>query len=392
MILESIGGNMNRKLIKKASAILLAVTMSLTTVALTNSRAEAVSVQKIAHQVNIPVNKTWTIKLNKSLNSGLINKLSNYVVVMSPNGEVTKVGLSYNASNKSIVITPPSGGYKKSCTYSIIVKDGLYDNEGKSLEAGTVKEFSTISSTESISNPLWTIKNSTQTNFTLNQIVDKQLSNSPMFIRSYGYSTSAERTDILQYMDPDRFKNDSYGIYQFMKLNYVEGITADNLNISLSGAGVLNGKGQAFLDACKLYNVSPAYLVAHAILETGHGTSELSRGVKYNDKTVYNFFGIGAKDGNATALGAKTAYENGWFSPEEAIKGGAKWISDGYINASSKQNTLYKMRWNMDQSGSPYHQYATDVPWAYKQIKYIKEVLDKCPSARLEFEIPVYKK
>jgi beta-N-acetylglucosaminidase len=46
----------------------------------------------------------------------------------------------------------------------------------------------------------------------------------------------------------------------------------------------------------------------------------------------------------------------------------------------------------MDQNGTPYHQYATDLPWTYKQIKYIKQVLDMCPSARLEFEMPVYRK
>ncbi|WP_346937107.1 N-acetylglucosaminidase [Clostridium sp.] len=382
---------MNNKVVKKVSSILIVIIMCMIPLALTGSAFAAVNIQDLNHQINIPINKTWTINLNNKLHPNLINNLSNYVKVVTPNGGYLNVGLSYNDTNKAIKIAPPSGGYSTSTTYSIIVKDGLYDSEGKSLEAATVKEFSTTNSTESINNSLWTIKNSAQTNFTLSQAVDKQLTNSPMYIRSFGYNTSAERTDILQYMNPDRFKNDPYGIYQFMKLNYVEGITADNLNVSLSGAGVLNGKGQAFLDACKLYNISPAYLVAHAILETGHGTSELSKGVKYNNKIVYNFFGIGAIDSDPNGLGAKTAYDAGWFSPEAAIKGGAEWIAGRYINASTKQNTLYKMRWNMDQYGTPYHQYATDVPWAYKQIKYIKQVLDKCPSARLEFEIPVYK-
>lgn len=382
---------MNNKVVKKVSSILIVIIMCMIPLALTGSAFAAVNIQDLNHQINIPINKTWTINLNNKLHPNLINNLSNYVKVVTPNGGYLNVGLSYNDTNKAIKIAPPSEGYSTSTTYSIIVKDGLYDSEGKSLEAATVKEFSTTNSTESINNSLWTIKNSAQTNFTLSQAVDKQLTNSPMYIRSFGYNTSAERTDILQYMNPDRFKNDPYGIYQFMKLNYVEGITADNLNVSLSGAGVLNGKGQAFLDACKLYNISPAYLVAHAILETGHGTSELSKGVKYNNKIVYNFFGIGAIDSDPNGLGAKTAYDAGWFSPEAAIKGGAEWIAGRYINASTKQNTLYKMRWNMDQYGTPYHQYATDVPWAYKQIKYIKQVLDKCPSARLEFEIPVYK-
>ncbi|WP_346916235.1 N-acetylglucosaminidase [Clostridium sp.] len=382
---------MNNKVVKKVSSILIVIIMCMIPLALTGSAFAAVNIQDLNHQINIPINKTWTINLNNKLHPNLINNLSNYVKVVTPNGGYLNVGLSYNDTNKAIKIAPPSGGYSTSTTYSIIVKDGLYDSEGKSLEAATVKEFSTTNSTENINNSLWTIKNSAQTNFTLSQAVDKQLTNSPMYIRSFGYNNSAERTDILQYMNPDRFKNDPYGIYQFMKLNYVEGITADNLNVSLSGAGVLNGKGQAFLDACKLYNVSPAYLVAHAILETGHGTSELSKGVKYNNKIVYNFFGIGAIDSDPNGLGAKTAYDAGWFSPEAAIKGGAEWIAGRYINASTEQNTLYKMRWNMDQYGTPYHQYATDVPWAYKQIKYIKQVLDKCPSARLEFEIPVYK-
>ncbi|MEW8995424.1 N-acetylglucosaminidase [Clostridium sp.] len=382
---------MNKKVVKKVSSILIVIIMCMIPLALTGSAFAAVNIQDLNHQINIPINKTWTINLNNKLHPNLINNLSNYVKVVTPNGGYLNVGLSYNDTNKAIKIAPPSGGYSTSTTYSIIVKDGLYDSEGKNLEAATVKEFSTTNSAESINNSLWTINDSTQTSFTLSQAVDKQLANSPMFIRSFGYNTSAERTDILQYMNPDRFKNDPYGIYQFMKLNYVEGITADNLNVSLSGAGVLNGKGQAFLDACKLYNISPAYLVAHAILETGHGTSELSKGVKYNNKIVYNFFGIGAIDSDPNGLGAKTAYDAGWFSPEAAIKGGAEWIAGRYINASTKQNTLYKMRWNMDQYGTPYHQYATDVPWAYKQIKYIKQVLDKCPSARLEFEIPVYK-
>ncbi len=386
---------MNNKVVKKISSILIVIIMCITPLALTGSAFAAVNIQDLNHQIDIKTNKTWTIKLNNKLHPNLINNLSTYVKVFSPNGGELKVGLSYNATNKAIKITPPSGGYSTSTTYSIIVKSGLYDSEGKYIESPAVKEFSTINSTGNINNPLWVIKNSDQTNFTLSQAVDKQLqldNPTPIFIRSFGYNTSAERTDILQYMNPDRFKDDPYGIYQFMKLNYVEGITKDNINASLSGAGVLDGKGQVFLEACKLYKVNPAYLVAHAILETGHGTSELSKGVKYEGKVVYNFFGIGAKDGNATTLGAKTAYENRWFSPEEAIRGGVEWISGRYINASSKQNTLYKMRWNMDQYGTPYHQYASDVPWAYKQIRYIKQVLDNCPSARLEFELPVYKK
>ena len=54
------------------------------------------------------------------------------------------------------------------------------------------------------------------------------------------------------------------GKYQFLKLNYTEGISVNEINSVLFGKGVLNEKGQAFLDSCKLYNVSPAYLISHA--------------------------------------------------------------------------------------------------------------------------------
>ena len=73
--------------------------------------------------------------------------------------------------------------------------------------------------------------------------------------------------------------------------------------------------------------------------------------------------------------GAKTAYENGWVSPYDAIVGGAAFIDDGYLSGNNRykvvQNTLYEMRWNpevMDTKRKADHQYATDMGWAYKQV------------------------
>jgi type VI secretion system secreted protein VgrG len=66
--------------------------------------------------------------------------------------------------------------------------------------------------------------------------------------------------------------------------------------------------------------------------------------------------------------------------------GGAEWISKNYIN--SGQNTLYKMRWNPDRPGT--HQYATDVAWASKQAKTLKNMFSAFPNAELSFEFPIY--
>ena len=101
-------------------------------------------------------------------------------------------------------------------------------------------------------------------------------------------------------------------------------------------------------------------------------------------------YGIGAYDGNANLWGAQLAYANKWFTVEDAIVGGAKWISLNYINrASSPQNTLFRMRWNFTENMG--HQYATDIQWAYKQANRIKVQLDNMGvTSALKFNIPVF--
>jgi mannosyl-glycoprotein endo-beta-N-acetylglucosaminidase len=133
-------------------------------------------------------------------------------------------------------------------------------------------------------------------------------------------------------------------------------------------------------------------LVSHALLETGNGTSELANGVKYKGKTVYNMYGIGANDGCAVQCGAKYAYQAGWFTPEKAIIGGAKFIREGYIDRG--QDTLYKMRWNpafAASHGYASHQYATDIGWAYKQTYNIYTLYDLLDSYNLILDLPRYK-
>ena len=122
--------------------------------------------------------------------------------------------------------------------------------------------------------------------------------------------------------------------------------SADVLDNYLKGKGVLSGKGKQFKEAADKYGISELYLVTHACLETGDGFSTLASGVLVNGVTVYNVFGIGAYDENAVKYGSEYAYNYGWTSIDEAIDGGAAWISANYINNPHyRQNTLYKMRW-----------------------------------------------
>jgi beta-N-acetylglucosaminidase len=210
-------------------------------------------------------------------------------------------------------------------------------------------------------------------------------------------------------MDPANFMTNAIYKYMFMKLDYVEVDTAV-LNQMLAGKGILDGMGETIKNVAKLKNVNPFYVAAHTILETGNGTSVLAQGVEVKElhatfgdsesavtildapATVYNMFGIGAWDSNPVLWGSEKAYKEGWVTPELAIAGGIAWIADGYINHSTfKQDTLYKMRYRLVDSGT-IHQYATDIAWHYKQARILEREFSKLTNLpRLEFEVPRFK-
>ncbi|MFB3164810.1 glucosaminidase domain-containing protein [Neobacillus sp. 179-J 1A1 HS] len=201
---------------------------------------------------------------------------------------------------------------------------------------------------------------------------------------------NAKQEDVKSYLDPSNFSIDNTKDYfQFLKLSQSAQLNAAEVNDKiLNGKGILAGKGQAFVDAAKKYNVNEVYLIAHALLETGNGTSKLANGIEVNGKTVYNMYGYGAIDSCPLTCGAQTAYDNGWFTPEAAIIGGAKFISEDYIyNPAFKQDTLYKMRWNPI---APWHQYATDISWAYKQVNSIYNIYQMLDNYTLYYDVPKY--
>ncbi|GIN57056.1 beta-N-acetylglucosaminidase [Lederbergia ruris] len=205
---------------------------------------------------------------------------------------------------------------------------------------------------------------------------------------------NASPEDVKYYVNPNNFAKDPIKSLQFVNLATSTKVQENEVNDRiLSGKGILSGKASAFIQAGESLGVNEMYLISHALLETGNGQSTLANGVKVNGKTVYNMYGIGAFDGDAIAKGAQFAYNAGWFTPEQAIIGGAKYISNGYIHAN--QNTLYKMRWNPDganDTGKATHQYATDIGWANKQIYQLHNLYSLVNSYNLVFDVPVFKK
>lgn len=95
----------------------------------------------------------------------------------------------------------------------------------------------------------------------------------------------------------------------------------------------LRGHGGAFIQASRETGLNPVYILAHAIVESGNGTSYLAR-------NRYNFFGIAAYDNNP---GAAYAMGN---NVDEGIINGAKWIKrnfydEGYTTLSAMKKGGY---------------------------------------------------
>lgn len=201
---------------------------------------------------------------------------------------------------------------------------------------------------------------------------------------------NAFASDVKHYLNPNNFSINNKSYFQFLKLSKPANLNASEVNEKiLKGKGILAGKGQAFIEAAKKYNINDVYLISHALLETGNGSSKLANGVEVNGKKVYNMFGYGAADSCPLTCGAQTAYDNGWFTPEAAIIGGAQFISSDYIyNGTFQQDTLYKMRWNPLQS---WHQYATDIGWAYKQVDNIYNLYQLLDHYTLYYDTPKYR-
>lgn len=197
--------------------------------------------------------------------------------------------------------------------------------------------------------------------YTYNNALNIQMAKAPQVNYGSGWYNSS-RSATSSAMNNAKIWNNSKMRYQMLNLGKYQGIPVSKLNKILRGKGTLSGQGQAFADGCKKYNINEIYLIAHAFLESGYGTSNFASG-RYG---AYNYFGIGAYDSNPNyAMTLAKSY--GWTTPAKAIIGGAKFVRRGYIN--NGQQTLYRMRWNPQSPGN--HQYATDINWCKHQANTI---------------------
>ncbi|MCC5434138.1 SH3 domain-containing protein [Clostridium perfringens] len=290
-------------------------------------------------------------------------------------------------------------------------ENGFYKITYKGQEAYASKNYINIFDGNSNVNPGLDIGNASKTNYgvSLNEYIKLQQRNNPS---NYSYS------EFEKYINPAKATNK----LQFLRIDKFRSVNVSGLSSRLSNKGVLTGQGQAFVNAAKAFNIDPIYLVAQCLYETGNGTSKLAKGVTiteiadeskpiYNGNgqlvgyhmiklskpvTVYNLFGIGAKDNSsvfpnrALILGTTYAYNRGWTSIENAIKGAAEFVSLNYVHSSRySQNTLYKMRYNQNVSNI-WHQYAT-TPWYASSIADImRSYQDLYLENNFTFDVPVF--
>ncbi len=202
---------------------------------------------------------------------------------------------------------------------------------------------------------------------------------------------------IAYYLDPRNFLSER-DIFQFENLSYNPQIhTRAEIAQSLIGTFMVDGQTVPVVDqngvssnmkypdilvkAAEWSNANPVFLAKRIIQEVGAGGSDSVSGTVSSYPGIYNFYNIGAyagaspisnglqyaKYGSAGVNGSLTSTEKNlyllpWTNPYLAIVGGARWISEGYINAG--QNTPYYQKWNIDYNhtyGPWWHQYMGNV-------------------------------
>ena len=245
---------------------------------------------------------------------------------------------------------------------------------------------------------------------TLENYVNLEYTHWPLFTKQ----------EFLNAIDPSHINN----MFEFLSINQFRSVNIEKLNTLLNGKGVLSGQGQAFINACKQYNIDPLYFVNQSILETGYGRSKLAKGItisevaiksepKYNPQgqlvgyamkklpkpvTVYNLFGIGAENNSvvfpdrALILGTTYAYTHGWTSLASSISGAADFVSAGYIhNGYYSQNTVYKLRFS-PRISSIWHQYSTNVWYSKELANLMKQNADIYSKAdNFTYDLPQFK-
>ncbi|HDP5921033.1 TPA: glucosaminidase domain-containing protein [Staphylococcus aureus] len=321
--------------------------------------------QFLMNQIQALIRGVWLL-------SGTDKELSETTLKVDPNiWRSMKDLINYDLIKQGIPDNAKYEQVKKKMLETYIKRDILTRENIKEVTTKTTIRISDKTSVDSASKrgPTPSDKKAsivTETSpFTFQQALDRQMARgNPKKSHTWGWA-NATRAQTSSAMNVKRIWESNTQCYQMLNLGKYQGISVSALNKILKGKGTLDGQGKAFAEACKKNNINEIYLIAHAFLESGYGTSNFASG-RYG---AYNYFGIGAFD-NDPDYAMKFAKNKGWTSPAKAIMGGASFVRKDYINKG--QNTLYRIRWNPKNPAT--HQYATAIEWCQHQASTIAKL------------------
>lgn len=324
--------------------------------------------QFLLNQIQALIRGVWLL-------SGIDKNLSETTLKVDPNiWRSMKDLINYDLIKQGIPDNAKYEQVKKKMLETYIKRDILTRENIKEVTTKTTIRISDKTSVDSASTRGPTPSDEkpsivTETSpFTFQQALDRQMSRgNPKKSHTWGWA-NATRAQTSSAMNVKRIWESNTQCYQMLNLGKYQGISVSALNKILKGKGTLDGQGKAFAEACKKHNINEIYLIAHAFLESGYGTSNFANG----KDGVYNYFGIGAYDNNPN-YAMTFARNKGWTSPAKAIMGGASFVRKDYINKG--QNTLYRIRWNPKNPAT--HQYATAIEWCQHQASTIAKLYKK---------------
>ncbi|CAC9429118.1 TPA: glucosaminidase domain-containing protein [Staphylococcus aureus] len=321
--------------------------------------------QFLMNQIQALIRGVWLL-------SGTDKELSETTLKVDPNiWRSMKDLINYDLIKQGIPDDAKYEQVKKKMLETYIKRDILTRENIKEVTTKTTIRISDKTSVDSASTRGPTASDekpsivTEKSSFTFQQALDRQMSRgNPKKSHTWGWA-NATRAQTSSAMNVKRIWESNTQCYQMLNLGKYQGVSVSALNKILKGKGTLDGQGKAFAEACKKNNINEIYLIAHAFLESGYGTSNFASG-RYG---AYNYFGIGAFD-NDPDYAMKFAKNKGWTTPAKAIMGGASFVRKDYINKG--QNTLYRIRWNPKNPAT--HQYATAIEWCQHQASTIAKL------------------
>ncbi len=234
-------------------------------------------------------------------------------------------------------------------------------------------------------------------------------------LKDTGWVT-ANAIAVSYFLNPLNFL-DECSVFQFESLKYdpschtlegVEGIldgsfmhNAATSYLDTNGAYIetTTTYAEAIMNAARATGVNPYYLAAKIRGEIGSTASNSANGQCAGYEGYYNFYNIGASDGEGNIerglewAKSGESYNRPWTSPERSILGGAQWVADNYVNDGQYTGYLQKYNVNPEAVSEMFsNQYMTSVSGAagqglsaYKGYEAVGAL-----SGTIVFSIPVY--